>query len=654
MQLNNNNSNASAPPSSSLFEKVKQSFSHRKKTWLIAGFLLAGAILAGIFFKIPLAKNSQNGVALAQPDVWVHSQNLSLLPRDLLQVPLLKTLLTEDFVYFYAEDEDWLSLQGAMRRISFEHALNWSDTLLKNIAEAPADIYMWHDDSHALRYWALSLERDQLSAVAQKLATLKLTADKQLQQIGSVRLGSESIPVLQLSLSPRRQMVLAAHQNRLVLLSDIDMVSHADNELDDQTAKLISRLLSEDAKVRAEVIAEWQVTANAQPVHKSKQTILVSNRLFAQGYAPFVPYLGALRFDFDGKQWQTQANIADNTFNPNIWRHLPANAAFCVATPIDWAQVQTALAGAKNLNTQLNLPAEFASSGAICWYAEKSDDIAQPLFVALRQPSQNKQEMLTALFDWGVATNQDHLKALIALNRQKRHLKNQLEYAASNLEAAKQEKIDSKLDREQKAARQAQKEAAIESSKAEVKAAETALAELAPAITAAKQAAEAPALIAKENAIVQQGGFTVVSRKLAIEATSEKNPVLAFDNEVVYFSTNPALIQRAVSVGEKKYPNLQESAVVLQQSTQQFLYVNPIKLSTLLTATGHAALPQETKSNLRAAFDYHMPARFAALSQQRPFSLVLESKASKTKQADSSAHDIAQWQPLVWRTAPER
>jgi uncharacterized protein YfaA (DUF2138 family) len=376
--------------------------------------------------------------------------------------------------------------------------------------------------------------------------------------------------------------------------------------------------------------------------------------LFAQGYAPFVPYLGALRFDFDGKQWQTQANIADNTFNPNIWSHLPANAAFCVATPIDWTQVQTALAGARNLNTQLNLPAEFASSGAICWYAEKSDDIAQPLFVALRQPSQNKQEMLTALFDWGVATNQDHLKALIALNRQKRHLKNQLEYAASNLEAAKQEKIDGKLDREQKAARQAQKEAAIESSKAEVKVAETALAELAPAITAAKQAAEAPALIAKENAIVQQGGFTVVSRKLAIEATSEKNPVLAFDNEVVYFSTNPALTQRAVSVGEKKYPNLQESAVVLQQSTQQFLYVNPKKLSTLLTMTGHAALPQETKSNLRAAFDYHMPARLAALSQQRPFSLVLESKASKTKQADSSAHDFAQWQPLFWRTAPER
>ena len=128
-----------------------------------------------------------------------------------------------------------------------------------------------------------------------------------------------------------------------VSYTHLDVYKRQDNELDDQTAKLISRLLSEDAKVRAEVIAEWQVTANAQPVHESKQTILVSNRLFAQGYAPFVPYLGALRFDFDGKQWQTQANIADNTFNPNIWRHLPANAAFCVATPIDWAQVQTCL-----------------------------------------------------------------------------------------------------------------------------------------------------------------------------------------------------------------------------------------------------------------------------------------------------------------------
>ncbi len=111
--------------------------------------LVAGAAFAFYKLRVPTLNTQQNPIVLAQPDVWVHSQNFALLPHDLLQVPMLKALLTEDFVYFYAQDQDWLSLQGAMRRISFEHELNWTDSVIKNIADAPADIYMWHDDSRA-------------------------------------------------------------------------------------------------------------------------------------------------------------------------------------------------------------------------------------------------------------------------------------------------------------------------------------------------------------------------------------------------------------------------------------------------------------------------------------------------------------------------
>ena len=102
---------------------------------------------------------------------------------------------------------------------------------------------------------------------------------------------------------------------------------------------------------------------------ESKQTVLLSNRLFAQGYAAFVPSLRALRFDYDGKTWQTQANIIPTAFDPKIWTHLPANAAFCVSTPIDWGQMQKALDGAKALGNAPKLTAELASTGAVCWYA---------------------------------------------------------------------------------------------------------------------------------------------------------------------------------------------------------------------------------------------------------------------------------------------
>lgn len=69
---------------------------------------------------------------------------------------------------------DWLSLQGAIRRLSFEHDMNWSDHLFQNMASAPADV--------------------------------------------------DSIPLLKISLSSKRSMVLAAHGKRLVLFSDGAMV----------------------------------------------------------------------------------------------------------------------------------------------------------------------------------------------------------------------------------------------------------------------------------------------------------------------------------------------------------------------------------------------------------------------------------------------
>lgn len=638
--------NSASPVSTSFTSNTLATIFKTKKIWLIAAILLIGTAIATHIFRIPHTQNNQNAIKLAQPDVWVHSQNFSLLPHDLLQVPLLKNLLTEDFVYFYAQDEDWLSLQGAMRRISFEHELNWSDSLLKNVAEAPADIYMWHDDSHALRYWALSLERDQFTTVAQKLATLKLASDKQVTEIARISVDGDDVPVLQITLSARRQMVLAAHKNRLILLSDAVMASHEGEGLDAQAEQLIKRLLSDDAATRAQVVAEWQVSDKANPVSESKQTILLSNRLFAQGYAAFAPSIRALRFDYDGSTWKTQANIAASTFDPKIWTHLPANAAFCVSTPIDWVQVQKALDGAKALTGAPNLAAELATTGAVCWYAEDGDEISQPLFVALRQPNKNAADALTALFDWAVATNQDHLKDVLALSRQKRNLKSRLETANNNLDQLKLEKVNAKLGKTQQEAEKAALDARKVAAVAIVEGVEKELDAIEPQISAAKEAAKAPAIVAKEKTVEKEGDFTVLSRTLAIDSASENSPRLAFDNSVVYFSTSQALIERAVSVGQKKYPNLQESAKILTPTAQQFLYVNPKKLSTLLTNTGHEALPQTTKTRLRAAFDYHMPARLQALSKQAPFSLALDNPKT------GSAEKADQWQALTWHTTP--
>ena len=611
--------------------------------WVMVPLLVAGAAFAFYKLRVPTLNTQQNPIVLAQPDVWVHSQNFALLPHDLLQVPMLKALLTEDFVYFYAQDQDWLSLQGAMRRISFEHELNWTDSIIKNIADAPADIYMWHDDSRALRYWALSMERDSLATVAQSLAKLKLAADKQLFEIGRISIGGDEVPVLQVSLSASRKMVFAAHKNRMVLLSDALMATQEGDGLDDQAQTLIKRLLADDAATRAEVVSEWQVSTKAQAVANAKQTIMLSNRLFAQGYGAFVPSLRAVRFDFDGKAWQSQANVTATAFDPNIWAHLPANAAFCASAPIDWAQAQKVIDGASKLSVKPKLADEFAPTGAMCWYAEKEDDIAQPLFVALRKSGKASPDALNSLFDWAVSTNEEHLIELRGLRSQQAQFESQLTYAKSSLAEVNNEKIDSKLSDEVKKSQEEWLAERKKNAQGNIAKLEQSIEDIKPSISEAEKKAQEASKAAKAITTEEKGAFKVLTRELAIAAESNSNPQLAFNEQTVYFSTNQALLARALSVGEKHYPNLAESAKVISPTAQQFLFVEPKKLAALIQHSAEEALPREGKPELRAAYDYHMPARLQALAKQPAFSVMLDKPATGTAE---------QWQALTFHTAP--
>ncbi len=613
-----------------------------RKMWWWLVLALAVVLAAFYLFKIPHAKLNEKPMSLGHADVWVHSQNFALLPHDLLQVPLLKSLLTEDFLYFYAQDEDWLSLQGAMRRISFEHDLNWADTLLQKVAGAPADVYMWHDDSHALAYWALSIERDQLLVVAQKLASLKLVADKQLHEIARIKIDGDEVPVLSITLSDHRNMVLAAHDKRLVLLSALRMVSGEDGAISTQGEQLIQNLLSKQPVQRAQVVAEWQAVDKAQFKQDAQQTIFLSNRFFAQGYGAFMPSTRAIRFDYDGQHWLTHAQLSPANFDARIWTYMPANAAFCASSPIDWAQVQKAADGAQGLSAKINFESEFESSAAICWYAENGDEITQPLVAVLRKPKQPSNDALKALFDWGVATNQDYLKQLVALYRQRQQIKDRLFLTKQELVQLYKTVISKDLKQDKREAKKLALEQQEKATQQAIVSIEKELDALNPKIVQAKRDTIAPAKIAHENIMVQDGTFSVLARKLAIDAQLNSSPQLALNPEVVYFTSNQALMKTALAVGGKRYPNLQESSQLLDAKAQQFLYVNPSQLAKLINATGHEALSLESKENLRAAFDYHMPQRLDALSKHAPFSLVVDSAKNKSQQ----------WQPLLWQSAP--
>ncbi len=623
-------------------------------TGLVVLLLGIGTVVAWYRWHLPAKPDNQAQINLGTPDVWVHSQNLALLPHDLLQVPLLKSLLTEDFLYFYQQDVDWLSLQGAMRRISFEHDLKWSDDLLKDVANAPTDVYLWRDGTHALRYWAVSVQRDYLLTLAQQIAQLKWAADKQVSEIGRVSVDGDDVPLLKVTLSATRSMIVVAHGNRLVLLSDSAMLSREQGKLDSHADAFVQTLLAKDPAQRGKLISGPQAP---HMTIEQPQTIWMSNRFFAQGYGALVPDVQALRFDYDGSKWTGKANTRHVVPDAQIWTQIPAYAALCSSTSVDWTQVEAVLQTAQAPLEQLlkNKTLESLSpTGAVCWYAENGDDVAQPLFIALRGDKSTALAPadIQALFDWGIATNRDDEKAVRALQAQQRGVSTQLKSAKEDLKSL-QEEADAltKADRKDMAA--ADKDAEdknaadnIKSKQSEIDGLQQQKEDFASQIKDAQKAGEPQRKAAQALTTKQQGAFTLLSRTKPIAPDQHANPTVAYDAHVVYFSPSPALIQRAISAAEQRYPNVaEESKGLIDSKAITLIYANPAKLAQLMTQTGHAALPQKTSGRLRTAFDYHMPSRMAALAQQPPFVVTVENPTAVVGEG-------SRWEPLVWRSAP--
>lgn len=673
---------------------------HRRH-WLILLLLIAlPVILATLWFSHVFSTSSISSqrilIDAARPDAWIRSQNLSQLPRDMLTVPLIKDVLTEDFLYFYDTDEDRLSLNGSMRRISFEHQLNWKDNLLQSLAQSPADIYLWRDSSGALGYWAIGIERNGLKGVAQQIAKIKLNMDKQLSQIGSIKVDGDKVSVLQIKLSPRRTMVFAVHGERLALVSDVGMLRDEQGKLSSAAENLLEGILSDNEKTRHKIAPDL-ITADTEGI---TQSIALSSRFFAQGYAAVIPQVQGLSFDYDGKIWNSQVNLAENipASDLQIWQQIPSNAAWCVATTINWEQVQKSLDPIKNFKTTPDLTTLFKPTGAACWYADKSSSVTKPLLIAqLNELSDkntdkniDKTETLSELFNWAVSTNKAYLadvrlaanllrkenKNLTNLklgqeslekemdnfdkddwNQRKKNLKADItalkkqmkqeennsssELTQSRKEQNKEDLISYNKDLEDLEAEPAKHreyyQKRLAENRVEKNKSEASILRLTDALAIEQNKARQNSAPAFALNLKSQNGVTLISRKMSI--SKKTNPELAFtSNGAVYFSFDAALVQRGIEVYSKTYPNLYEATPSMQLAGQTpYFYLNPAQFSALFMQEGHKALPIESQGKLRSAFDFHLTSRLAALATHP--------KMTATVNRDSKAG----WQPLNWQ-----
>ncbi len=346
---------------------------------------------------------------LNAPDVFVRSKGLSRLPADMLKVPLLRDLLSEDFLFYYDNNEGRLSLNGTIRRIVYEHDVNLLDGLVRMVFDEPADVALWRGSKGELKYFALSMTRNTLAKLLQPLAKIALD-DKQLTVVATLNIDGSDVQLYSLQYAAERRLLLATRGDRLLVFSDPEMLLNTTGVLQQKAATVLVDLLSQDKKKQQRFAATFELDDQLR-----KHSIAVKASYLSFYYQNFFPAVKALRFDFGDKpvsgntsNWTTAillngdtVRLASQLNGKMLWQAMPYQAGACMSLPVDW------LAVSKTMNSEavVGIKAEqlaktFEGSAAVCWYPQSR--LHSPLFVAQLKDVNTSDKLLEAYFNFGM------------------------------------------------------------------------------------------------------------------------------------------------------------------------------------------------------------------------------------------------------------
>jgi len=388
----------------------------RKKFWGgVAAFVVMVCIVLSViawksdmaWSKTPLTSAGLN-LDMAAPDALIRSKSLSKLPSDMLRVPLLHDLLTEDFLFYYENSEGRLGLSGTLRRIAYEHDVNLTDELVKLVMDEPADVALWRGSKGTLKYYAIAMTRNKLAKLLEPVAKVALQ-DKQLALAGEFRVAGDTVQLFALEYAWNRKLLFASHADRVVVFSEPGMLLAPNGDIKSNAEDLLKDLLGED-KAKQQRFAKAFDLDDAASGH----SIAIKTDFLSFSYQHFFPALKALRFDFSeksllgGQNWSTSALLnvdparAAAQFDARaLWPSLPYQPSACVSMPVDWHAVSNAMNSQKVINAPAEqLAARFEGPAAVCWYANSR--LHTPLFVAQLNKAEGADTVLEAYFNYGI------------------------------------------------------------------------------------------------------------------------------------------------------------------------------------------------------------------------------------------------------------
>ena len=312
---------------------------------------------------------------LLQPELLLATQNLSELPKDVASAALLSGLVDAQLAFHYEEDEARHSLEGVIRRLAFEHKLDFGDRFIAQLLSEPAQIGFWRGGKGRPEYFIARVERSLLSKWSAVLARIALD-DRQLKLLGKFALNGKETELFSLAYGGGRTLVVMGQGDQWVFLSHPGLVLDAQGTLGSDAKGMLEKLLKGGAP--------WH---NALPEATSaKHSFVVGQKALTMDYGRFLSGLTGVRFDFQNGNWQGFVRLAPPPQGgrydwSSIWQSVPHDTALCVALPVSWqtasAPLETLLGKNEAISPLLNTLDPIA---AVCW--QKEGRLSAPLFIA--------------------------------------------------------------------------------------------------------------------------------------------------------------------------------------------------------------------------------------------------------------------------------
>lgn len=331
----------------------------------------------------PPPSNERYPVDIQKPDLLIVSQSSSQFFRDMLKLPLLRDLLTEDFAFYYEQRNDAvLSFSGAMKRIAFEHEMSALDRFVAFLFNSPVEAAFWKGYDGKLSQFVIAMDRSLLKNLVEYIAKAS-ASDTQLKALPErILAGGEKAQVYQVELSGK-SVYFASTANKFFLYSKESM------PLPSLGAKKWSETLTSLIGVKSEVGFFSRLLGRKDTSPAPKHSILLSARYLTFGYSQLFPGFRALGIHYSANGWSSSVLVDGKLMKDapvaTPWALTPKSPSLCVSLPLSVSAAAAYLEKLDQRTAEIGrkVLADMSSSVGACWYPESR--FFTPLFLFSRK-----------------------------------------------------------------------------------------------------------------------------------------------------------------------------------------------------------------------------------------------------------------------------